>query len=40
LHAYLANQSLDSVRVTLDSHPPVTDPRSGKFREVIAADFA
>jgi len=40
LHALLAHQSLDNVRVTLDSHPPVTDPRSGKFREVIAADFA
>ena len=40
LHAYLAHQALDNVRVTLDTHPPVTDARSGKFREVIAADFA
>ena len=36
LHAYLAHQSLDNVHVRLDDAAPVPDPRSGKFREVIA----
>lgn len=37
LHAYLAHQSLDNVRLCLDAHAPVRDARSGKLREVIAA---
>ena len=36
LSQYLARQSLDNVEIRLDSQPPVTDPRSGKAREVIA----
>jgi hypothetical protein len=38
LHDYLALQSLDNVRLSLDVEPPVVDLRSGKLREVIAAD--
>jgi phenylacetate-coenzyme A ligase PaaK-like adenylate-forming protein len=40
LHAYLAHQALDNVELCLDAAPPVPDPRSGKLREVIAADGA
>ena len=40
LHDYLALQSLDNVRLSLDVEPPVVDLRSGKLREVIAADYA
>ena len=40
LHDYLALQSLDNVRLSLDVEPPVVDLRSGKLREVIAADHA
>ena len=35
LSRYLAAQSLAHVRIELDSSPPVTDPRSGKLRQVI-----
>jgi phenylacetate-coenzyme A ligase PaaK-like adenylate-forming protein len=37
LHAYLAHQALGNVRVSLDTRTPVPDPRSGKYREVIAS---
>jgi phenylacetate-CoA ligase len=37
LRNYLRQQALPNVRVTLDSHPPTADPRSGKLRQVIAA---
>jgi len=37
LGAYLAHQSLSNVRLSLAADPPAVDPRSGKFREVIAA---
>jgi hypothetical protein len=37
MRAYLARQSLPNVGVALDSRPPVTDPHSGKLREVIVA---
>ena len=37
LGAYLAHQSLSNVRISLAADPPAVDPRSGKFREVIAA---
>ena len=36
LRAYLAQQSLDNVRLHLAAEAPVSDPRSGKFREVLA----
>lgn len=36
LLAYLAHQSLDNVRLRLAAEAPVPDPRSGKFREVLA----
>lgn len=35
LSRYLAAQSLGNVEISLDPHPPVRDPRSGKLREVI-----
>jgi putative adenylate-forming enzyme len=35
LHAYLAHQSLDNVRVVADDTPPLPDARSGKLREVL-----
>jgi putative adenylate-forming enzyme len=38
LRAYLAHQALDNVEICLDAQPPVPDPRSGKLREVIAAN--
>jgi phenylacetate-coenzyme A ligase PaaK-like adenylate-forming protein len=37
LRDYLAEQSLANVHVALDKRPPVTESRSGKLREVIAA---
>ena len=40
LHDYLALQSLNNVRLVLDTGPPIVDLRSGKFREVIATDHA
>jgi phenylacetate-coenzyme A ligase PaaK-like adenylate-forming protein len=36
LAAYLARQGAPDTRLALDASPPVTDPRSGKLREVIA----
>ena len=36
LREYLRQQALPNVRVTLDSHPPTPEPRSGKLRQVIA----
>ena len=36
LQAYLAQQALGNVRVTLDRREPLRDQRSGKLREVIA----
>jgi phenylacetate-coenzyme A ligase PaaK-like adenylate-forming protein len=35
---YLRSQSLPNVQVVLDDQCPVTDPRSGKLREVIVAE--
>jgi hypothetical protein len=35
LRAYLRSQSLANVRVALDRSPPVTEPRSGKLRQVV-----
>jgi putative adenylate-forming enzyme len=40
LHDYLTLQSLENVRLSLAVEPPVVDLRSGKLREVIAADHA
>lgn len=37
LREYLRQQSLSNVEVGLDKHPPLTDRRSGKLREVIVA---
>jgi hypothetical protein len=37
LYRYLDSQSLPNVRVVLDGQCPVTDPRSGKLRQVIVA---
>ena len=37
LHRYLRSQSLPNVQVVLDDQCPVTDPRSGKLRQVIVA---
>jgi phenylacetate-coenzyme A ligase PaaK-like adenylate-forming protein len=36
LAAYLARQGAANARLDLDASPPLTDPRSGKLREVIA----
>ncbi|MGE5169863.1 MAG: hypothetical protein ACM3JC_05765 [Rudaea sp.] len=36
LAAYLARQGASNARLDLDASPPLTDPRSGKLREVIA----
>jgi len=37
LNAYLAQQSLGNVQLSLDAQAPVADRRSGKLREVISA---
>ena len=37
LRDYLRHQALPNVRITLDRHPPTTEPRSGKLRQVVAA---
>jgi len=37
LNAYLAQQSLGNVQLSLDAQAPVADARSGKLREVICA---
>jgi len=37
LRKYLQEQSLPDVHVELDKHVPLSDPRSGKLREVIVA---
>lgn len=37
LMAYLADQGLQGVALIRDDEPPTQDPRSGKFRQVIAA---
>ena len=35
LHAYLARQGLHHVEIVEDFEPPISDPVSGKLREII-----